>query len=204
MTQHVELLGTYGGDRTHALSAWTSTFRDLTPDSEKRMPTLLKFLADNGHETPFEKSDLHFLVRVDTATHIQILKHRIGVSVNGESARYKELKEPTCHVPEDWPEKWQAELDMHFHRCAHMYRAALRELEPILGRKRAKESARYFLPFANQLTLDVSFNFRSFVHFLRLRAAPDAQKEINDVASQMLDLVRQQGDFEHSLNAFNL
>ena len=50
-------------------------------------------LASEGHHTPFEKSSLHFLVTVDQATHIHLLKHRIGVAINGESARYKELKE---------------------------------------------------------------------------------------------------------------
>ena len=34
MNNHVELVGTYGGDETHCLSAWTSTSRELT--DEKR------------------------------------------------------------------------------------------------------------------------------------------------------------------------
>ena len=99
----VELVGWYGGDETHALSAWTSTSRDLTEEKKTRIPSLLKMLAENGHETPFEKSSLHFLVTVDTATHIHLLKHRIGVSVNGESARYKELKGDKYLGPDDWP-----------------------------------------------------------------------------------------------------
>ena len=74
----VELIGFYGGDEAHALSAWTSTNRDLTDDKKNRIPSLLKMLAENGHETPFEKSSLSFLVTTDIATHIQLLKHRIG------------------------------------------------------------------------------------------------------------------------------
>ena len=61
MKNKVELLGHYGGDKEHAMSAWTSTTRDYEKKKE-RMPQLLKMLADNGHETPFEKSGLHFLV----------------------------------------------------------------------------------------------------------------------------------------------
>lgn len=80
----VELLGYYGSDLTHAQSAWTSTVRDLTEDKLGRVDKLLKFLAQEGHHTPFEKSTLHFLVTVDQATHIHLLKHRIGVSINGE------------------------------------------------------------------------------------------------------------------------
>lgn len=209
MTQSVTLEGHFGGDETHALSAWTSTHRGLDPERRLRMPQLLSMLADpkdsdKEHGTPFEKSYIGFLVRVEYASHIHILKHRIGVSVNGESARYKELKEPTSHIPDDWPEHLQVRLKNHHRSCVVRYREALEELETHYGRKRAKESARFFLPLSTQLTLDVSFNFRSFVHFLKLRNHHTAQKEINDIASEMLRLVRNTGDFEHSLNAFGL
>jgi len=80
----VELIGVYGSDLTHAQSAWTSTSRDLTEDKIERIPKLLSMLASEGHHTPFEKSTLHFLVTVDQATHIHLLKHRIGVAINGE------------------------------------------------------------------------------------------------------------------------
>ena len=87
MNNKVELVGYYGGDESHALSAWTSTSRDLTQEKKDRMDKLLFMLASEGHHTPFEKSSLHFLVSTDIASHIHILKHRIGVSVNAESAR---------------------------------------------------------------------------------------------------------------------
>ena len=93
MKNTVELLGYYGSDLVHAQSAWTSTSRDLTDSKLARVDKLLAMLATEGHHTPFEKSSLHFLVTVDQATHIHLLKHRIGVSINGESARYKELNE---------------------------------------------------------------------------------------------------------------
>ena len=97
----VELLGHYGDDLVHACSAWTSTSRELTAEKIERVPKLLTMLATEGHHTPFEKSSLHFLVTVDQATHIHLLKHRIGVSINGESARYKELKEDKTYLPAD-------------------------------------------------------------------------------------------------------
>ena len=203
-----ELTGHYGGDLTHALSAWTRTHRDLDPERKLRVPELLAMLAkpsensDQDHGTPFEKSYLGFLIRVDTVTHYQILKHRIGVSVNTESARYKELLGETCHIPKDWPPELQRKLQGRFDMLVRDYRAAIQELEPVLGRKRAKESARFFLPLANELTMDVSFNFRSFLHFQRLRNHDTAQREINALAATMLEQVRDLGDFEHSLAAF--
>lgn len=197
----VELIGYYGGDTTHALSAWTSTEREITEEKHGRVDKLLKFLAENKHHTPFEKSFLHFVVEADTASHIQILKHRIGVSVNGESARYKQM-EPRFLVPDDWPQKWKDILRRHAGAAEAWYQQALGELEMTLGRKRAKESARFFLPYANVLTLDVTFNFRSFMHFQELRNHVDAQVEINDIAEEMLKLVKDTRVFNHSLKGF--
>lgn len=203
----VELVGWYGSDEVHALSAWTSTSRDLTEEKRVRIPQLLKMLADNGHETPFEKSSLHFLVTVDTATHVHLLKHRIGVSVNGESARYKELKDDKYYLPKDWPLEDQAHYVAFMEDALMRYHDALERLvENGMNRKRAKESARFYLPYGNQITMDVMFNWRSFNHFLSLRMKPDAQKEVRDLAEQMLNLVKDipHHPFKHTIEAFGL
>jgi thymidylate synthase (FAD) len=199
----VELIDCYGSDERHALSAWTSTSRELTDEKRARIPKLLKFLAENGHHTPFEKSFISFLVTCDTASHIHLLKHRIGVSVNGESARYKELKDDRYYVPEDWPIEEQRVLDHKVSLAWDNYHGVLRNLVNMgVERKRAKESARFYLPYATQVTLDVSFNFRSFMHFQKLRNAEDAQEEIHQIADDMLGLVILNGNFNYSLEAF--
>ena len=206
MDNKVELLGFYGSDLTHAQSAWTSTSRDITDEKRQRIPKLLNMLASEGHETPFEKSSFHFLVTVDQATHIHLLKHRIGVSINGESARYKELKEDKTFIPTDWPEDWIGRLDVYTQMGNALYHQSLEELTPILGIKRAKESARFFKTFNSQIDMDVMFNFRSFVHFQRLRNSEHAQLEVRKLAQQMLELVKgiEGSPFEHTLKAFNL
>jgi len=203
VSNKVELIGHYGGDLSHALSAWTSTSRELNEEKYSRMGKLLTFLAVNKHHTPFEKSYLHFLVTCETASHIHFIKHRIGVSVNAESARYKELKEDKYYIPEDWPEDLQNYLEDKIKDNFDDYHILLSKLEERgFDRKRAKESARFILPYANQLTLDVGFNFRSFMHFLGLRYKPDAQLEIQEIAKKMLELVKETGDFDLSLQAF--
>lgn len=202
----VEMIGHYGSDTTHAQSAWTSTSRQLSNDKLVRIPNLLKMLAENGHHTPFEKSSLHFLVTCDQASHIHLLKHRIGVSINGESARYKELKENKVYYPDDWTVKWTQKLVEHTEKGNKLYHEALQELTDILGRKRAKESARYFKTMNSQITMDVMFNWRSFYHFLNLRNKPDAQLEIKNIAQQMLDLVItiDGNPFKYTIKAFKL
>ena len=233
MNNTVELLGYYGSDTIHAQSAWTSTSRDLTEEKLNRVDKLLTMLAKDGHHTPFEKSSLHFLVTVDQATHIHLLKHRIGVSINGESARYKELKEDKFYLPEDW--HWKSvdrndvfENDKNLHWYLHLtslkdaswyqlleeytklgnslYHQALKDLTPVLGRKRAKESARFFKTFNSQISMDVMFNWRSFYHFQQLRNSEHAQLEVRELAQMMLDLVKniEGNPFELTLKAFDL
>ncbi len=202
----VELLGYYGSDLTHAQSAWTSTTRDLTEEKLGRIDKLLKMLATEGHHTPFEKSSLHFLVTVDQATHIHLLKHRIGVSINGESARYKELKEDKYIIPEDWPKDAQEVLENYTKDNNAAYHLLVEKLTPQLGRKRAKESARFMKMMNSQITMDVMFNWRSFYHFQKLRNDGHAQKEVRELAEEMLNQVKQiEGNpFKQTLKAFKL
>lgn len=201
----VELTGWYGGDETHAMSAWTSTSRDLTEEKRNRIPKLLKMLATNGHGTPFEKSSLSFLVTVDISTHIQLLKHRVGVSINAESARYKELKDDKYYVPPDWPLDEQAKYIAFMEDALMRYHQAMEDLvSKGVSKKRAKETARFYLPYGNQLVMDVMFNWRSFNHFLGLRLKDDSQREICWLAEEMLNQVKQipGNPFKHTIEAF--
>jgi flavin-dependent thymidylate synthase len=205
MNNTVELIGYYGSDDVHACSAWTSTSREITEEKRVRIPNLLKMLAEAGHHTPFEKSSLHFLVNCDIASHIHLIKHRVGVSVNGESARYKEIKEDKYLIPEDWSiNSWANILKEYTEQGNRYYHQCLEELTPSLGRKRAKESARYFKGYNSQIQADVMFNWRSFYHFLELRNKEDAQKEIREIASKMLELVQniENKPFKYTLEAF--
>lgn len=212
MNNTVELLGWYGSDEVIACSAWTSTSRELNDDKKSRIPALIDMLWSNGHETPFEKATVHFLVNCDIASHIHLLKHRIA-SINAESARYKELKEDKFYLPEDWKEikskhiyacsidggqsgsanldNWLSILDDFTKQSNYLYHTALEELTPLLGRKRAKESARFFKTYNSQIQADVMFNMRSFANFLKLRNSEHAQVEIREIAQQMLSLVQQ-------------
>lgn len=220
MNNTVTLLGYYGSDEIIACSAWTSTSRELTEDKRKRIPKLISELWSNGHETPFEKGSVHFLVNCDIASHIHLLKHRIS-SLNAESARYKELKEDKYYLPEDWggiilseesaskcnvntiKAKWITVLEDYTYTGNKLYHQCISDLSPILGRKRAKESARYFKTYNSQIQSDVMFNIRSFANFLKLRNSEHAQLEIREIAAEMLRLVSEikNNPFEHTLKA---
>ena len=177
----------------------------------------------NGHETPFEKGTVHFLVDTDIASHIHLLKHRI-TSLNAESARYKELKEDKYYIPEDWndiqrdvsippydlidnnAETWSERLEKYTILGNRLYHQCIADLEPVLGRKRAKESARFFKTYNSQIQADITFNMRSFANFQKLRNSEHAQVEIREIAGMMLELVEgiEGNPFKFTLEAFKL
>jgi len=216
LNNKVELLGYYGSDEVIACSAWTSTSRDLTDGKRQRIGKLIHMLWSEGHETPFEKGVVHFLVDTDIASHIHLLKHRIS-SLNAESARYKELKEDKYYIPEDWngikpshkgiPAKdWATQLAVYTDLGNELYHQCIADLEPVLGRKRAKESARFFKTYNSQIQADVMFNMRSFANFIKLRNSEHAQVEIRDIAREMLELTKaiDGNPFKHTLEAWGI
>jgi len=209
----VELIEIAGDDLSHALSAWTSTSRDLTEEKKGRVGDLIHFLVKNFHHTPIEKSYIRFLVVVDDATHVHLLKHRIGVSINGESARYKEYSEDKFYLPEDMPPGYKSLLKERSEEAYKLYRSSRKAIQNSLlaeglskqeARKRAKELSRFFLPKNIQITLDISFNWRSFMHFQSLRNSTHAQREVREVAQEMFDLVDRTGKFPNTIAACKL
>jgi flavin-dependent thymidylate synthase len=204
MNNTVELIGYYGSDEVIACSAWTSTSRNLTEEKRERIEKLINMLWSNGHETPFEKGIVHFLVDTDIATHIHLLKHRIS-SINAESARYKELKEDKYYIPYDWPIEWIDKLENYTQQGLKLYHECLTSLTNNYGmnRKRAKETARFFRGYNTKIEADVMFNMRSFANFLKLRDSDHAQKEIREVAQKMVHCVKsiENRPFKYTLKA---
>ena len=84
-----------------------------------------------------------------------------------------------------------------------LYHKCIEDLTPVLGRKRAKESARFFKTYNSQIQADVMFNMRSFANFINLRLSEHAQQEIREIAQKMLDLVQniEYNPFKHTLEA---
>ena len=86
-------------------------------------------------------------------------------------------------------DKWSDILKDYTELGNKLYHQCVEDLTPALGRKRAKESARFFKTYNSQIQADVMFNMRSFANFIQLRNSEHAQKEIREIAQQMWDLV---------------
>jgi flavin-dependent thymidylate synthase len=230
----VQLVGWYGGDKAIARAAWTSTQIDVDAKTDEQIRDLLvNKLWNNGsgkpHKTPFERGIVEFNITCEQASHIHLLKHRLA-NINGESARYKELKEDKYYLPEDWfgitnkqklyspvyktfqlelqeeDYNWYDLLEEYMKLGNYLYHKALEDLTSILGRKRAKESARFFKTMNSQLTLSVMMNMSCFNNFYTLRHDEAAQKEINDISNTMLYLIEniENKPFKHTLEAWGI
>lgn len=231
----VELIDYMGSDKLHGLAAWASTFAEFDidiPDTiedrvdiivdhilnngkrKRSMEDLLAFLAQEEHNSPFRFSSFVFAANTDIATHIQKLKHRVVLEAeNGESARYKELKEDKFYLPSDWniddpiAQKHYQRLIEASNYTNKLYHEALAELTPILGRKRAKESARYFKMYNSQINTLNKFSFDGIVQMYYKRGDSNvAQTEIAEFVTSLVQCIKNipNNPFEYSIKAFKL
>lgn len=247
MDNSITLVDYMGSDEMHGLAAWASTFAEFNiemPDTnrvdvlvnhilnngkkKKSIEELLAFLAENKHNSPFRFSSFVFTATTDIATHIQKLKHTVLLEAeNGESARYKELKEDKFYLPWDWSgiefddskfspevakifngfETWKQILERSSEINNELYHNCLDQLVPVLGRKRAKESARYFKMYNSQMNTLNKLSFDGIVQFYYKRHdANVAQTEIAEFANGMVNQIKAipGNPFKYSLKAFNL
>jgi thymidylate synthase ThyX len=109
--------------------------------------------------------------------------------------------------PKDMPMRYWTDVLKDYTEMGNgLYHKCIADLEPVLGRKRAKESARFFKTYNSQIQADIMFNMRSFANFIKLRNSEHAQLEIREIAQQMWDLVESiEGQpFKHTLEAINV
>lgn len=247
----VELVDFMGSDKLHSLAAWASTFAEFDLDlpeeidnrvdvivnhilnngkKKRSVQELLEFLSENEHTSPFRFSSFVFACNTDIATHIQKLKHRVILEAeNGESARYKELKEDKFYLPEDWSEinnadsfyfndgllfcnlddpdivSWKDILKSYTDLGNKLYHQALKDLTPNLGKKRAKETARYFKTYNSQINTLNKLSFDGVMQFYQKRHDNSyVQNEIAEMVTKMVECIKNipGNPFEFSLKAF--
>lgn len=192
----VELVDHMGGDLSIVNSARVSFGRrDDVLDEAGR--GLIRFLMANRHGTPFESCVMTFRVECPIFVAREWLRHRVG-SFNEYSARYKQMR-PRFFVPR--PEDVRSQVGKpgayRFEQApevlAECTRAAVKTeylnnwntYEDLLRDGVAKEQARLVLPVGIMTEFVWTVNARSLMNFLSLRLAPNAMKEIRDLAEEV-------------------
>lgn len=155
---------------------------------------LINYLMKNKHGTPFEHGFFKFHVEAPLFVFREWHRHRVGHSYNEMSGRYTKMRAqfylpPIARVQkgkrghyiyEDEPvltPQMQEDLKTS-------YGSAWGHYQYLLDAGIAKEQARLCLPVAIFSTMIWSCNPRSLMHFLTLRTAPNAMKEIRTLAEK--------------------
>lgn len=167
---------------------------------------LLKFLADNHHDTPFEFAGLQIEVQAPICVFREWHRHRTQ-AFSEHSARYAPL--PSLHympTPErcmrsnaankqansatgapalelDGALAWLVEL-------AELYENAERVYQSGLSRGVPKELARLANPVGRYSKMRAQANLRNWLGFVTLRSAPNAQEEIRVFSDVLADELR--------------
>lgn len=163
---------------------------------------LIRFLLNNRHGTPFEHGYFQFHVEAPLFVFREWHRHRVGHSYNEMSARYVEIPEE-FYDPEairaqhgkpgaytfrelDSTASYGTRLKIWWARVSmrRQNKRAFKVYRRLLKSGVAKEQARAVLPVAMHSQMIWSCNPRSLMHFLSLRNAPYAMKEIRDLAAQ--------------------
>jgi thymidylate synthase (FAD) len=200
---------------SHA-NGYVETRGTLFENDEK----VLKFLLKNRHGTPFEHTYFKFHVRAPIFVFREWHRHRIGISINEESARYVPLQ-PHYYVPmgdalrrqtdkpgrykfepitDAWLEQTHGVNDlggalMDIEKVTRVYedqyRSAHAAYEQLMAFGIAKEVARTVLPVGIYSQMIWTCNARSLMNFCALRNADTALREIRLFAEAMEDIARE-------------
>lgn len=195
----VSLKQQVGNDRMICDAARVSTIgaeeREFTPE---RDAGLIRYLMRSKHGSPFEHGSLTFIVTAPLFVFWDHVRHRIGVSYNLESSRYRKL-EPVFFRAET--SRVQSGKPGHYvmapgsaEQTALMWAARERVAEVAwsayveqLDAGIAREQAMEVLPVDVVFTAYVTMNPRSLMNFLELRLGP-AREEMQRVAASYAEI----------------
>ncbi len=178
--------------------------------TDEKVSSFVEMLSEIGHESPIEHASFTFGIEgVSRALLAQITRHRIA-SFSVQSQRYVAEKSfeyvtppEIAAVPEalEIYKQAMAEDQKTYDRIAEVLKAKHKEAFLAAGKdgktaermaeKKAIEDARFVLPNACETKMIVTMNCRSLMNFFRHRCCNRAQWEIQDVANQMLALVKE-------------
>jgi thymidylate synthase (FAD) len=208
-----ELLNIFGDDLMIVNAARVSYGKTKSELDEKDIK-LLKYLRNHKHTSPFRHPQLQFRLHVPIFVERQLFKHQVGLNANSISGRYVDFSD-SYYYPDKWrlqskdskqgssldlfPDNSTIEFNQYYESfiddCKRFYKN-------MIENGIAKEMARMILPLSLYTTFIWTGSLQAYLHLFELRLKPDAQKETNEIASQMLELVRQTGKFNHTLNAW--
>lgn len=151
----------------------------ITVDAKKKAKRsdlkLLDYLYTNGHLSPFEHVHFTFKVKAPIFVLRQWMRHRTW-NYCELSMRYTKSEGDFWSPPDDgfW-------YDVH--------EEAMDDYNWLISQGLPREQARARLPISMYSTVMMTVDLRNLLHFLKLRTSEHAQREIQDYAYTIEDLI---------------
>jgi len=208
----VDLVDYMGSDLTVVNAARVSLDKQVKELREADLK-LIQFLAQHKHSSPFRHVMFQFRITAPEFIARQAYKHNVGINAssgefqnqsdswNEMSMRYVTMK--NIYVPQTWrkapEEKRQGSSvtetlsETTQAQCMQVYQdatdAAMCAYTELLKLGVAREMARIVLPLSIETSWIWTMSLQAVVHFVKLRKAPEAQLEIQEMAEKMEKLV---------------
>jgi thymidylate synthase (FAD) len=198
----VKLVDQMGSDLS-VVNAARVSFGKRKDEMDEKDEKLIQYLAKHEHTSPFRHTAMTFHVKAPIFVFRQWMKHRIGSEFNEISGRYVVFPEDEFFVPEHFRQQSknnkqgsEGEIDAANREVAsRVYlescKASVAEYRKLLDLGVGKEQARCVLPLALYSEVYWTVSLQAAAHFIRLRADPHAQWEIQQYAHAVRDLVEQ-------------
>lgn len=204
----VEIMETFGSDLTVVNAARVSFDKESLELTQKDVG-LINYLARHEHTSPFFHPQLRFRLRMPIFVAREWFRHTVGFSRNEISRRYVD-SEPSMWIPEELRERdanlKQGSKDTVIANNSEMvevYKSAmetsLKTYNFLLTANVAPEIARAVLPQSMYTEFIETGSLAAYARLCRLRMDSHAQKEIQDFAHAVCELVKK--DFPNSWEA---
>lgn len=200
----------YMGDDTTVVNAARVSYDKQTDELRDKDKRLIKFLAREGHTSPFRHAMLQFEVYAPLMVARQWWKYVVGsdhiMDAWNESSRRYITEEPVFYVPKEneWRSKpahskqgsgepVDTELGEEMTgRLRYIIQKAEQFYQEAIDKGIAPEQARLYLPaYALYVRWYWTASLQAVAHFLNQRLEHDAQKEIQKYAKAIYELAKE-------------
>lgn len=203
----VELLETFGNDLTVVNAARVSLGKHVDEFTE-RDAKLIKYLADHDHTSPFFHPQARFRLKMPIWMAREWFRHTIGFSRNEVSRRYvddpptfhkldvENMRARAANKKQGSQDAQIANAEIALEQYKTACESAMNSYNMLLNCNVAPEVSRMVLPQSMMTEFIETGSVAAYARLCKLRMGPDAQKEIQEMATHVSDLLA--AAFPHS------
>ena len=195
---YVELLETFGSDLT-VVNAARVSFNKESEEFNEKDAKLIKYLASHNHTSPFFHPQIRFRLKMPIFIAREWFRHTVGFARNEVSRRYVDYT-PTVWVPTQFrardPNLKQGSKDefieMNELMCDIYTKTvglSIDAYKSLIEANVAPEMARAVLPQSMYTEFIETGSIAAYARLCGLRLDPSAQKEIQEYAKAVSDLL---------------